>query len=176
MKYIKLFENFNNTLDLSDEESVYKWLKENAPDQFFDESTGEIDWSYRDPMTGDTIEDLINEYSGTYKEIMSQDEIEIYRMIMLDSIDDLNLKNVGVFWSFKKDGVGAYGLGKDYNGDTAYTLTAIVDPNDINWEQGFYSFLAYGTSEYECYMNEGSKCLITHINDEELENPIEGIC
>jgi hypothetical protein len=57
-----------------------------------------------------------------------------------------------------------------------FILNAIVKTEDIDWEQGFYSFLAYGESQFECYMKKGSECLITHINDEELKKPIIGIC
>ncbi|MFW6272755.1 MAG: hypothetical protein ACOC2U_03140 [bacterium] len=50
------------------------------------------------------------------------------------------------------------------------------DDGNIDWEQGFYSFLAYGESEFECYMKKGSRCLITHINKKELKYPIEAVC
>ena len=111
-----------------------------------------------------------------YDEVTSESEIEIYRLVMLNTVKDLNLKNVGVFWSFEEDGVGAYGVVQKFNGNNPFVLNAIVNTDDIDWEQGFYSFLAYGKSEFECYMKKGSKCLITHINEKELQSSIEAVC
>lgn len=169
------FVNEQKNLNLSNKNSVISWLDKSAPESIFDDD-GNIDWNYTDPITGDDLETLIYTYMNKYKEVISQYEIEIYRMVMLNTIDDLDLKNVGVFWSFDEDGVGAYGVGKRYSGKNPFILNALVKTKDINWDQGFYSFLAYGESEMECYMNKGSKCLITYINEKKLKSPIKAIC
>jgi hypothetical protein len=174
-EYLNEQQILKETLDLSNRDNVIAWLDENAPESIFDDD-GNIDWEYTDPMTGDDLETLISTYMEKYDEVTSEYEIEIYRMIKLKSIDDLDLKNVGVFWSFDEDGVGAYGVGKKFSGENPFTLNATVKTEDIDWEQGFYSFLAYGKSEFECYMKKGSECIITHINDEKLQTPIIGIC
>lgn len=162
-------------LDLSNRDNVITWLDKNAPESIFDDD-GNIDWGYTDPMTGDDLEMLINTYMEKYDEVISEYEIEIYRLVKLNTINDLDLKNIGVFWSFDKNGVGAYGVGKNFTGNKSFILNAIVKIEDIDWEQGFYSFLGYGKSEMECYVKKGSECLITHINETELNVPIMGIC
>jgi len=165
------FEN----LDLTNKENIVEWLKKHGPESLFDDD-GELDWNSTDPMTGDDVETLIYSYMEKYNEISSESEIEIYRMLMLDTIKELDLNNVGVFWSFNEDGVGAYGTKGEPIGSKPFVLNAMVDTEDIDWPQGFYSFLAYGRSEFECYMNKGSKCLITHINEKRLKSPINAVC
>lgn len=173
--YNLLVENNNFSLDLSDKKNVLKWLEENAPEQIFDED-GNIDWSYNDVMTGDDLETLIYSYMEKYNEISSESDVEIYRLLKLNSIKDLNLKSVGVFWSFEPEGVGAYGIHNKDNKKGVFILNATINTIDIDWEKGFYSFLAYGKFEFECYVKKGSQCLITHINDVELKVPINGVC
>jgi len=109
--------------------------------------------------------------------VISKEKIEVYRLLKLNTINDLDINNVGVFWSFSKDNVGSYGITNtdDLNKNT-FILTAIVKTADIDWESGFYSFLLYGRYELECNMKKGSECLITHINDKKLSTPIKGTC
>jgi hypothetical protein len=174
-EYLNTQQTLKENLDLSNRNNVIDWLSKNAPESIFDDD-GDIDWSYTDPMTGDDLETLIYTYMEKYEEVMYESEIEIYRMIMLNTINDLDLKNIGLFWSFEENGVGAYGVGKKFSGDKPFVINAIVNTDDIDWEQGFYSFLGYGKSEFECYMKRGSDCIITHINEKELQSPIKGIC
>ena len=174
-QYLNEQQILKENLDLSNRDSVVAWLDKNAPESIFDDD-GNIDWGYTDPMTSDDLETLIYTYMEKYDEVASESEIEIYRLVMLNTIKDLDLKNVGVFWSFDEDGVGAYGVGQKFSGNNPFILNAIVNTDDIDWEQGFYSFLAYGKSEFECYMKKGSRCIITHINEKELQSPIEAVC
>lgn len=174
-EYLNEQQILKENLDLSNRDNVIAWLDKNAPESIFDDD-GNIDWGYTDPMTGDDLEMLISTYMEKYDEVISEYEIEIYRLLKLNTIKDLDLKNVGVFWSFDENGVGAYGVGQKFTGNNTFILNATVKTDDIDWEQGFYSFLAYGKSEMECYMKKGSRCLITHINEKELETPIEAVC
>jgi hypothetical protein len=163
------------SLDFNNWDSVVSWLEKDGPEIIFDDESN-IDWTYRDNMTGDDLETIIINYIEKYNEVSSTSEIDIYRMVLLNNINDLDLRNVGVFWSFEENGVGAYGVGKKMTGNNPFILNATVNTSDIDWEQGFYSFITYGRSEFECYMKKGSKCLITHINEKELDKPINGIC
>lgn len=172
---MKLLHLLKETLDLSDKDSVIAWMNKNAPESLFDDD-GNIDWNYTDAATGEDLETLIATYMEKYQQIDSEYEIEVYRMVKLDSIKQLDLKNVGTYWSFSKDGVGAYGIGKDFVGSKPYALTAIVKTQEIDWEQGFYSYLSYGRSEFECNMKKGSDCIIISINEKELESPIKAKC
>jgi hypothetical protein len=174
-EYLNEQQILKDNLDLSNKDNVVDWLNKNAPESIFDDD-GNIDWSYNDPMTGDDLETLIYTYMEKYNDVTSESEIEIYRLVKLNTINDLDLKNVGVFWSFDENGVGGYGVGQKFTGNNTFILNATVKTEDIGWEQGFYSFLAYGKSEFECYMKKGSRCLITHINEKELQSPIEAVC
>ncbi len=165
----------NGELDLTDRDSVVAWMSEHGPESIFDDE-GELDWSYTDPMLGTDLEELVYEYMGKYKQVMSQDKVMLHRLVKLNSLKELDLKNVGVFWSFEKDGVGAYGLGQKISGDKTFVLTGTVDITSIDWKQGLYSFLSYGKSEFECYVEKNSPVVITHVNDQELKKPISGKC
>jgi hypothetical protein len=172
---MKLINLLIENLDLNNKDSIISWINKNGPESIFDDQ-GEIDWNYTDPKTGDSLDELIQTYMQKYNEIESEYEIEVYRMVKLEDIKQLDLKNIGVFWSFDQQGIGAYGLGKKFTGSKPYIISAIVKTEDIDWEQGFHSFLSYGTSEFECNMKKGASCLIIAINEKELKKPIKGIC
>jgi len=161
---ITKFINFiKEDLDLTNFENSKNWALNHGPE--------DIDKNWKDPMTGKDLDEIIYMYINKYKSIIKETEIEVYRMIMLDDISLMNLKNVGVFWSFEKSGVGVYGGGK---GSKVFVLTAEINTKDIDWIQGFYSFLSYGPSEFECYIKKGSNIVITHINDKKLKKELLG--
>lgn len=146
-------------LDLNNKKNIYTWLQSNGPNMLFDDD-GNIDSEYIDPMTGDDLDTLISKYREKYNEISSDKEIEIYRLLKLKTIKDLNLKNVGVFWSFEESSVGAYGVeDKIILGSKTFILNATVKTNNIDWGKGFSSFLLWGKTEFECYVKKGSECI-----------------
>jgi hypothetical protein len=104
-EYLNEQQILKENLDLSNRDNVIAWLDKNAPESIFDDD-GNIDWGYADPMTGDDLEMLISTYMEKYDEVISEYEIEIYRLVKLNTIKDLDLKNVGVFWSFDENGGG----------------------------------------------------------------------
>jgi len=170
-----IFENIvlNDDIDFKNKNNVISWLNKNAPDALFDVD-GNLDWNYTDVMTGDPLDDLIDTYIDKYKSVSNLPIAQIYRMVLLNTIDDLDLNNVGVFWSFDENGAGFYDIKK--TGDYLFILTATVNTNDIDWKQGFFSFLLYGKTEFDCYMKKGAPCIITHINGEKLSKPLNGFC
>ena len=54
-------DNYNNSLDLSDIDSINRWILNNGPESLFTDD-GELDLEYTDPMTGDDLETLIYSY------------------------------------------------------------------------------------------------------------------
>lgn len=176
VKKLQQFESINsNNLNLTDWNSVVKWIEKYGPEQLFDED-GQLDWDHKDTMTGDDLETLIHSYMEKYKDTINEPEIEIYRMVMLNNINDLNTKKIGQFWAFDENSVGAYGITNRQSTHKPFILTAVISTKDIDWAQGLYSFLAYGKTEFECYMKPKSVCVITHVNNETLSIPIKGYC
>lgn len=164
------------SIDLNNRNDIIKWLElGNGPDSIYDDQEGTIDWNYTDPQTGDSLDELINTYLEKYNEIKSETVIELFRAVRLKSINDLNLNNIGSFWSFNESGAYDYGTKMEKQSGKLFTLTAKINTNDINWEQSFYSFLSYGRTEFECFVNKRSKCVIIAINDKILNKPINGI-
>jgi len=126
--------------------------------------------------------DRIYEYVEKYNQTISQDTVEIYRGVKLDSVSDLVVDPVGTYWSFEKDGTGDYhGSYRDSGTDwkvpekdsKLHILTAIVNPKDINWRHGFDSFMWYGEDQWECSLDTGVDVLITHIDDRKLEKSLK---
>jgi hypothetical protein len=183
MKKIKTFENFllkeyNNTDSfLSDYESAKKYAYDNidgVSDAFDDykEDPDNIQASY----SRDNYIERIDMYVDKYNKLKNEYNITIYRLIKLNSIDDLDLTNIGKHWSFEQDGVGAYGE-QHPNRDMMSTgkpfiLEAEVSPKNIDWVYGFNSFIWYGEDQWECALNKGTKVTINKINDDELKTPI----
>jgi hypothetical protein len=115
-------------------------------------------------------------YVDKYNKLKNEYNITIYRLIKLNSINDLDLTNIGKHWSFEESGVGAYGEQHPKRGMMStgepFVLEAEVNPKDIDWIYGFNSFIWYGEDQWECALNKGAKVTINKINDDELETPI----
>ena len=166
-------ESSGDVLDMSDRESVMNWLRQSGPECIFDDE-GELDTEYTDAMTGIGLDELVDKYIRKYEEVCDEDTVTLYRMVKLKSIGDLNLKKVGCFWSFDEEAVGPYGA--MHKNGTGYTLTAVIDTADIDWEQGLNSFISYGPTQFECFVKAGSRCEITEIDGKKLDTPMFGVC
>jgi hypothetical protein len=120
----------------------------------------------------------IEEYVDIYHGAKRKNEIEIYRALVLNSADDLDLNNIGKHWSFKKEGAGVYGGGHPMAGmfkdGRSFLLTGIVNFKDIDWLYGFHSYVWYGESQSECALKEGAIIKVIAIDDQQLDNPIIG--
>lgn len=121
----------------------------------------------------DNYIERIELYVDKYNHLKNQNVVEIYRLVKLNSLKNLDLKNIGMHWSFEKSGVGDYGgyhPKQIHNNPNAkpYVLTAYVNPKDIDWVYGFNSFIWYDEDQWECALNKNTKVIITHINDKEL--------
>ena len=142
----------NKKIDFNNRKSIKQWIENNAPDSLFDDE-GELDTDFVN-KDGDNIEDLIDWYTSKYNEVKNEGSATLYRAVRLDSINQLDKNNIGEFWSFEKDGASNYGAGgkRDVKEGDLFLIEANVNFEDINWEEGFYSFLAYGREEFEAYL------------------------
>ena len=171
MKHLKLFENFNEVdLDyiLSDNDRILDYAEEHLDIDYF---------SKDDDIFIDRSYDL--EY--LYRDLKNKESVTIYRLIKSDSLETIDFNQIGIFWSFKRDGVGAYDFAvrnefnKDLKNPIDFILQAEVNVNDIDWKLLISSYLIYGEEQSECSMKQGSSIIITHINDKELDNKINAI-
>jgi len=168
MKYFKLYEQQNIQNIMSDEDSAIEYLKSI---DFFDSHGYEED----DFVIIDNIYDIID----IYKNIT--ENVTIYRAVKAPSLEDVDLSQTGYFWSFKRDGVGTYdaGLKNDFNSkwdrskEQEIVLTATTHKDNISWLDTLVANAIYGEEQSECYLNKGSDIIITHVNDKELEEPIQ---
>ena len=123
--------------------------------------------------------ELIELYVDKYNELKEQDSVTIYRLVKLNSIEDLEVNEIGKHWSFEKGGVGAFGeqhpnRGMMKNGKP-FILEGDVNPKYIDWIYGFHSFIWYGEDQWECALMEGAKVKIKSINGNKLKRPVTGI-
>lgn len=123
--------------------------------------------------------DLIYLYVDKYNSLKTKSEVKIYRMVKLNNIKNLDLKNIGKHWSFDINGVGAYGEQHpnrvEMKNGKPFILNGITNPKSIDWVYGFHSFIWYGEDQWECALLKGSKVVITQINDSILKTPINSI-
>ena len=141
MKKIKTFKNFlfeyNNTDSfLSDFESAKKYAYDNidgVSDSFddYEEDPDNIQASY----SRDNYIERIDMYVDKYNELKNKDSVVIYRLIKLNSINDLDITDIGKHWSFEEDGVGAYGEQHPKRGmmstGNPFILKAEVNPKNM---------------------------------------------
>lgn len=171
MKYLKLFEQHNINSIMKDEDSAIEYLKsiDFFEDHGFDED---------DEIIIDNIYNIIYKYRW-----LKNDYVTVYRILEVPSFNYIDLEQVGYFWSFDRDGVGAYDsalmndFNKKWSGDNKketqeIVLTATTHKDNINWLETLVSNAIYGEEQFECYLNKGSAIKITHIDDKELDNYI----
>jgi len=177
----EMLKEYNNQDSfLSNYETARKYAYDNIDDvaeafDAYNEDPDDIHASY----SRDKYIELIDLYVDKYNELKTQNSVTIYRLIMLNSINDLDVNNIGKHWSFEEDGVGAYGeqhpnremmkTGK------SFILEGDVNPKYIDWVYGFSSFIWYGEDQWECALIKGAKVIINSINNKELEKPINAI-
>lgn len=162
------------TLDLSDFDSVKKWIVSRNLDDLVNEEGDDLDYTYIG-HNGSSIENLIKEYMWFFIDYKDEKEITIYRLLRLNTIDDLELDDIGKYWSFDESGVGDYGSGtREFKGDEKFILTGLVNPKNIDWEYGFTSYLYY-PNQSECALKSGTKVKIIAIDDVELQKNLIGI-
>jgi hypothetical protein len=141
----------------------------------YNEDPDDIQASY----SRDKYIDLIDLYVDKYNKLKTQNNITIYRLIMLNSLKNLDVNNIGKHWSFEENGVGAYGEQHPNRGmmktGKSFILKGNVNPKYIDWVYGFASFIWYGEDQWECALVKGAKVVINSINNKELEKPINAI-
>jgi hypothetical protein len=173
----KLYEYSIEDKFLSSYESAEEYAYDNIGDvaEAFDEYKEKPD-DIRAEYSYNQYVERIELYVDKYNELKNENTITIYRLVKLDSISDLDLNDIGMHWSFEKDGVGDYGghhpKQSYYKDPKSYVLTGYANPDDIDWIYGFNSFIWYGEEQWECALNTGAEVKIVEINDEELNPPL----
>lgn len=151
---------YDNIDDIAD---VFDSYEENPDDTFISYSR-------------DKYIDLIELYVDKYNELKQQNLITIYRLIKLNTLNDLDINNIGKHWSFEKNGVGAYGEQHPNRSmmktGKPFILEGDVNPKYIDWIYGFNSFIWYGEDQWECALIKGANVIINSINDNKLNQPI----
>jgi hypothetical protein len=172
-EYLNERQVLKENLDLSNFNSAKEWVINQQIDDVVNEDGDDLDYDYY--AGGMDIEELIYEYVSKFNDVKKEDEIQIYRLIRLDNIKQLELNDIGEYWSFEESGVGDYGSGRrDFKGDKMFVLTGLVNPKDIDWEHGFYSFLFY-PDQHECALLSGANVKIIEINGTPLKKELIGI-
>ena len=163
----------SNFLETS--ESAYQWASENVDLKYSEES---LETEFMNDSDKQYVEKVIaydkeraEVYSDKYLDVMTQNQVTIYRAIMVPVLDEgdllasdikaINWGNVGTHWSFELEGAGSYGyMGDDsiigHGAPRDIIITCHVDPRYIDWEYGFTSFMYYGKDQWECALLKGS--------------------
>lgn len=127
-----------------------------------------FDTDREDELT-DYEEDRVSDYFYKYQESKDKQSFPIYRAIWADSVDDIDLDDIGVFWSFEKSGAKPQ---NKVNGDQIFILTANVSPDQLDWEAGFLSYFYYGEDQWEANLGVNQEIEIIEINFKPLNRPI----
>lgn len=175
-----LKEYSNKDIFLSTYDTAEKYALQNIDDvkdtfEEYKQNPEDIQVSYM----YDQYVDRIQEYVDKYNELKNLSSVRIYRQVNLISINDLDINNIGMHWSFEKEGVGAYGEQHPNRGmmnkGKPFILEGTTTPNNIDWIYGFHSFIWYGDEQWEAALEKGSTVVIDKINNELLKQPIKAI-
>ena len=108
-----------------------------------------------------SAEDLerVRDYHANYVRVMQKDRVTVWRGVLLDRIDDLDLSQLGIFWSFFKDTARP----QNGRGEHNFVIEASTPVSGIDWEQGLLSYVGYGPSQWECYVSPSTELTVTRI-------------
>lgn len=154
-KYVLIKEENSENYPFDSIQNMFKYAIEN-----FDTEDDEL---------SDYEEERVMEYYDKYNEVKNKKNIQIYRAIWADSIDDIDFDDIGIFWSFEKSGAKPQ---NKKSGDQIFILTATVSPHQLDWESGFLSYFYYGEDQWEANLGLNEEITINEINFKPLENPI----
>lgn len=112
--------------------------------------------------------DVENEIKDIYKNVAQK---PIYRMLRLDSFDEFNKDDLGIYWTYNKDKAKAYWG----NGKYLVLLTARVSDNDIDWVGTIECQLKPSTAgEEEVRLKETAKPKIIRIEKSTISRRLLG--
>jgi hypothetical protein len=130
----------------------------------------------------DTFEDYFNAYkiienAEDYLDIMTNFEqsprIELYRSIMVPSLEAIRFKDVGIYWAFDADNAEPH-WGDYSTGNFEVTLTGSVATKHIDWEGSFLSYTTMGEDESEVRLDAGAPIQIMAIDGVAPDAPLWG--
>ena len=143
MKYIKLFENFNNFIFDIDE--IVKWGDVNGWNIPYIESTTNSNEEYLSNLKKE-IKLILDDFKVRYKNL---DNIPLFRVVSLESIDRLNFDKLGHSWASEMDNYRYYMKTlNDYKQNTMFMIEATTSYANIDWNTSIYqNMLSSGESE-----------------------------
>lgn len=173
MKYIKLFENFNNT-----HEDIIKYFFEKREttkptnnNVSFEDIYNEY-YNKRDSVIVDaeceTGLDVYDAILNVLKNHFNKKTITLYRgMFISNNKKDIDIiynmggyyKGIGEYWSFDENTspLDSNDIDNNYDIDNSLQIliTASVTPDIINWENTFKHSVSYFSEENEITLNDG---------------------
>lgn len=140
----------------------------------------DIEVTVQDPTLREIYEDDQEHWAALYSEFAREayraGAIPVHRAVALQNLSQLDWECLGKHWSRYEESADVYGLvPRGVRGSLhKIVITAVVDPEDVDWEYGFASFMYYGPEQWEVSLLADSDVIVTHINGEPLEPPVEG--
>lgn len=118
-------------------------------------------------------ENFITNYD--FHSINGKSYIKAYRKVIIDDSTDIKNKygGIGIYWTIDKSKADVYNLTK-YE-EYEVIIEALIDINNIDWEQSFTRNIRFGTDEMEINPYRGSLIYITklYISDTKTKEAIE---
>jgi hypothetical protein len=137
-------------------EAAIRWAKKNGPE-------ADDEWYEQE------IEERACDYSDFAESAFNHDKIVLYRAIALPSIDFIEWDRLGKAWSRYRSGASPQGTIPYKRHETSiFVLEGLVDPADVDWEWGFYSFLVYGEDQWEVAIKNRSQVEIVSVNGDKV--------
>ena len=111
------------------------------------------------------IKDNWSDYSG----FMEPDEVivreikdaikgqkYIYRSIEVESLDDINLRDTGIYWTWDEDKASSYWGDEDYR----IILQAKINPSEVNWVETVEQYIKPQYAEDELRTKKSPKAKV----------------
>lgn len=155
---------------LATPEAALKWARAHL----------DIEIDVDDPELREIYEDDQEQWAALYSQFANDayaaGAVPVHRAIALANLKQLDWDCLGKHWSRYIESADVYGLvprGARRSLEKV-VVSAVVDPEDIDWEYGFASFMYYGPEQWEVSLLSDSDVIVTHVNGEPLDPPIEG--
>jgi hypothetical protein len=167
-------------LFLIDFEYTFDWVKKHNPymiTNFGDHYDMDVKDLTKDMIAENevNIKNHIITYMKLYQKWKLDGFIYVYRTLNVNSLDEIDWKNLGLYWSFI-DETSKYGRSRDFvdsNHKISIHLYSRIPLTYVNWENSLDNYCYYGNDENEVKLKRKRKLIITKyqvVNKEKKNN------
>jgi hypothetical protein len=137
-------------------------------------------------LTMDDVKARARAYATFARRAEHRGTVDVYRMVLVPSVKDVQIDNLGKYWSRYAKSTGTYAapVKKTHMGGGRYRLGltpgkdvlihGLVAAKDVHWEFGFKNFMFFGENQWELALKRNVPVQVVAIGSRRLTPPLDG--